>query len=36
MFNNDFFKLNIRKFYVGCKCRKTETTVIIGKCLYKT
>jgi len=23
MFNNDFFKLNIRKFYVVHKCKKT-------------
>jgi hypothetical protein len=24
MFNNDFFKLNIRKFYVTAKCKKTD------------
>jgi len=28
MFNNDFFKLNIRKFYVRHKATKPETTAI--------
>jgi hypothetical protein len=24
MFNNDFFKLNIRKFYVGSNAKKSD------------
>ncbi len=27
MFNNDFFKLNIRKFYVSRQCKKDRATL---------
>jgi len=31
MFNNDFFKLNIRKFYVVHKCKKDRATLKVDK-----